>query len=462
MISPDPGPDILAQKTSIATRARWTARLASEALSQRRFPFRPVRLQERAQSERVRAAVAYGYEHVPHYRETMLRLGLRPNDFQSAADLERLPLIERGQVQRDPEYFTSQAQPLDSYVRVRSGGSTGEPITLFRDRASLFMAKAQDERFRHVVQKLTGRRLLYRNAVIEWTEPRKRDSGYRPFRLVKQIIEKRLWLHQQAPISENLDRLNEFQPHVITCTGAYVGALFSHVAATGGDLAKPNVVVYYSDAVPDPIRRHVTERLGIHLLSTYGAIETWQIGFECEQHSGHHLNFDLCPIRIVDPDGRTVADGESGEVVASDLANRGTMLLNYRLGDLAARLPENCSCGRNLPMLSLLEGRADDTLIRVDGSIVQPRAVHRMMKPERGLWGWQVVQDAPGRLRVSLVPAPNCDRETARRRVGGGFTQLLGDGARVEVSFVDSLPRTKRGKLRPVVSHLGPPPGDPG
>ena len=67
---------------------------------------------ERAQRRQLRATVAHAYEHVPYYRETMRRLGLGPADFETASDLAKLPLIEREQLQRDPEYFVSRAEPL--------------------------------------------------------------------------------------------------------------------------------------------------------------------------------------------------------------------------------------------------------------------------------------------------------------------------------------------------------------
>ena len=53
--------------------------------------------------------VAHAYEHVPYYRETMRRLGLAPGDIAVGGDLAKLPLIEREQLQRDPEYFVSRA-----------------------------------------------------------------------------------------------------------------------------------------------------------------------------------------------------------------------------------------------------------------------------------------------------------------------------------------------------------------
>ena len=135
---------------SLARRAAWSARLAWRAPLEARFPFRSPEAIERAQRRRLRATVDHAYEHVPYYRETMRRLGLTPADIARAEDIARLPLIERDQLQRDPEYFVSQAWPEDAYLRLRSGGSSGQPITVQWDRRALFADGAHRERVRSI------------------------------------------------------------------------------------------------------------------------------------------------------------------------------------------------------------------------------------------------------------------------------------------------------------------------
>ena len=114
-------------------RARESARVGVRAPIQARMGFLPPALMRTLQARRLRAAIAHAQSYVPYYRETLRRLGLDPRDFVTAGDLARLPVIERDQLQRDPEYFVSTAQPLACHVRLQSGGSTGEPVTVFRD-----------------------------------------------------------------------------------------------------------------------------------------------------------------------------------------------------------------------------------------------------------------------------------------------------------------------------------------
>jgi phenylacetate-CoA ligase len=438
-------------------RAGWTAQVAALAIAQRRFPFRSAQSIARAQSRRVRQAVTYAYQHVPYYRETMRRLGLAPDGFRTAQDLARLPLIDRRQVQADPEYFVSRAQSLGSYLEMRSGGSTGRPITVFVDRHSAFLGVAYGERFRSLIQRLTGR-LRYRQALIlagssigGEVHDTKRQISLVPSRLL--VVRERFPL--SATLADNVASLARFDPDVIACAGSYLEVLFPHLKSTQTRFPRTKVVVYSSDHLSEPARRLIAEQFGIQVLSWYTAMEGSEIGFECEEHRGLHVHSDLCPVRIVDPEGRDVAEGESGEVVTSSLLNRATVLLNYRLGDIAGPLPGVCPCGRNLPMISLLEGRVEEWLVTTTGDQINSRAVRLLLRDEPDLWQYQLVQEAPDKLTVKLIAAEDCDREGLKQRVAGKLTDLFGPATAVQVSFAATLPRTPRGKVQPVVSLIG-------
>jgi phenylacetate-CoA ligase len=436
-------------------RARLSARLLAAPL-EARLPFRSPAAIERIQRRRLAATVRHAHQHVPYYRETMRRLGLGPGDLRTVTDLARLPIVERAQVQRDPEYFVSRAQALERLVRVRSGGTTGEPLSFYRDLPAVFAARARRERARSLMAAQAGRRLHFRMATILMSGGAGSDAASRFERvtlLTGRLRVTTLRLSVLDPVVETVTALNEFRPDVIATFGSYLEVLCAHLERSGQEFVAPRVITYAADALSPAVRRLIAERYAIEVISVYQAIETPMIAFECQRHRGLHVNVDVCPLRIVDADGVELADGESGNVVVSNLVNRGTVLLNYRLGDLARRLAEPCDCGRHLPLMSLPEGRTDEWVTTASGRLIHPVAIRIALRHDDDVLRYQVVQDQADRFRVTLVTRPGADRDQVSRGVGDALARLLGPDTQVQIGFADSLPRTPRGKVRPVITN---------
>ena len=440
-------------------RLFWTAYVAYHMRGQARYPFKPLAAIKRDQARRVRKMVAYAYRHVPYYRETMDRLGLLPSDFGSAEDLSKLPILERRQLQRDPEYFVSEAHPVGRCLPMRSGGSTGEPKVVYRDLPSLLQTRAHEERMRLVITSILGRTLGYRKTEV-FGSPRCALFRGRRFGRARSLSLRGISLQHQDlflhdPLEKNIRLMNEFKPDVLQAYGSYLEILFPHLHATGEPFHRPKVVVYASDGLSESVRRLIEAEFKIPVISSYGSVEAPRIGFECEHHLGFHLNIDLYPVRIVDPEGRTLPVGESGDVIVSNLVSRATVLLNYRQGDIAALLSASCPCGRSLPLLSSLQGRSDDWIELPSGQLAHPRGVIAILVEEADIWQYQVVQHASRHFSVSIVAAERCDRRQTRERIAAGFAREFGEDVVVDISFVDSIERTAGGKVRRIRSLHG-------
>jgi phenylacetate-CoA ligase len=439
----------------------FTATVAGRALSSPRFPFRSEAAIVRAQRRRLRSTLHHAYRHVPFYREAMDRLGLHPNDVRTSADLARLPVIDREMLQRDPLFFVSRARPLDRYVKTQTGGGSGAPVTVFRDPFSL-REVGHSERVAAVVRELVGKGRRMRVLGI--------DSPMSPGARVREGVASRIllpgWMRIQRrelslldPPTRALAAINEFRPDLISSYGSYLEALFLHAHNAGVDFHLPAVVVYSSDALSARARQLIGG-LGIEVMSYYSAVEASILGFECEEHTGLHLNCDLYPVRIVAETGEELPDGEIGEVVVSNLVNRGTILLNYRLGDVASKRPGRCPCDRALPLLSFLEGRVGDWVATRSDTRIHPQGIRTLFTEEEEVWRYQVEQRTLSHFVVKLVASPRCDRHRLETRLAGKFVERLGEGTTIEVSFVDELTRTGRGKVRTVVGLPDGPPAD--
>jgi phenylacetate-CoA ligase len=445
---------------SLPTRLAWTAYAVFQTPRQRGIPFRSPAAIERMQRRRLRGAVAHAYEHVPYYQETMRRLGLTPADIVTGADLARLPIIERAELQRDPEYFISQARPLEEYVKLATDGTSGQPVVIYHDPFALFQGIGHSERRDAAVFKLTGKRFRLRRARLGSTSgtTAKTSEAVRSRILVPARIrytDKRFSMFEDPAVNAGL--IDAFRPDFMGGYGSVIEAIYVHAHESGMTFHAPKAVAYGADSVSEPIRRLMMDKYGTTPLSHYGSGEVHHIGLECEEHNGLHVNADLYPLRIVDAAGRELPDGESGEVVVSNLVNRATVLLNYRLGDRATKRTEPCTCGRSLPLMSLPEGRTDDWVESESGERVHAQGVRMLLLAEDPLiLAFQVVQEERARFTVSAVTLGGTDHDALASRIRRRFAERLGDGVTTEVRFVSELERTPGGKVRVVSRRREP------
>src|SRR5262249_22954947 len=86
------------------------------------------------QDARVAELVALAYERVPHYRIAMQARGVRPEHVKGVTDLPLLPLLTKDDVRRDPDALLARGVPVTRRERVSTGGTSGDPLTLWIDR----------------------------------------------------------------------------------------------------------------------------------------------------------------------------------------------------------------------------------------------------------------------------------------------------------------------------------------
>jgi phenylacetate-CoA ligase len=478
-----PNTTLTSVSLGVLARARQTAYLVAASHLERRVPWWRMGRIEWLQRRRVRAAIEYAYANVPFYRRALDDQGLTPRDFVSARDLERLPLIDGSMLAVNPDDFTAQRYRHEGReVFNTSGSTTGVRKRICWDHGSLMRRFARGERDRIVIIRLADERwtaTMLREFIT--SEPARTlasrllrvdseahqrlqilPAGFssRTMRTIggeRSLIPRRpLHYHHlspAAPFEVAAAQIRALKPRVVYSFGSYAEQFLRHLADRRAKIPMPRVWVYLGDMISEAARE-LADELGCRLYSVYGAMEAGTIGFQCERREGFHLNVDLCALRVVDAEGRTLPPGEPGEIVISSLDNRATVLLNYRIGDRAVLAEQPCPCGRSLPLLSSFEGRRSEMIHLLDGRAVSSLMLEGLFRVElRRTLQAQIEQLRPGELRWHIVPFASADREELRREFATRAAQTLGPGTTVTIEFTEGIARTSQGKfLRAVVN----------
>jgi phenylacetate-CoA ligase len=441
----------------VLRKTYWNAFTVWHARDEERLPYRSLDEIVGLQAKRVRAIVAHAYENVPHYREVMDRAGLHPNDFRTADDLARLPIVTGEDVARAPERFLSRDHHHRDGITILSSGTSGKRKRIDYDAAALFLTMAHGHRRRVVLARFVGRKYGYRemSAIRSGSVDVQVRAFYESHSWAPGRIEfQRSILSPGDSFEENIAQLNGFRPELLRGYGTYLGALFRAAWERGLTVFRPKVVMYGGDLMPDADRRLIETEFGVPVLSGYQAVEALRMSFQCERREGFHVDLDHVAFRVVNRRGETVGPGESGDIVISNLTNRATVLLNYKLGDVVTLGRSACPCGRTLPTLNRIEGRSDDLVVLPGGEFAHSLVIMERLQAVARVVQVQLIQEDLRRFRLLVVGDPRVDRERSGRELDAALRGVLGEDLALELEWVDAIPHGTGGKARAVISHV--------
>jgi phenylacetate-CoA ligase len=250
-------------------------------------------------------------------------------------------------------------------------------------------------------------------------------------------------------VHARLRELARGRPYFLYGPPSYLAHLATLLLEAGAPLARaPAVVIACGETLAAVDARVIERAFGCRVVNHYSTLEVLYLAQTCpDEPTLLHTNAERAIVRVVRPDGRAAAPGEPGRVVVTDLANFVMPLINYDLGDTAvAGLP--CRCGRGLPTLARLEGRAAE-LIRTPHRVVSAATLGYYLtdtcQATPHLREFQVVQESAETVVLRVVPTGQFGPGTAallRERL----VDLFGPGVAVRVDAVDRIPLEPSGK----------------
>src|SRR5262249_7590187 len=129
-------------------------------------------------------------------------------------------------------------------------------------------------------------------------------------------------------------------------------------------------VMTQGEPVEERDRAVIKRAFGARVLEHYGSKEGGQMACPCPDGGlGMHINAENLLLEIVDSEGRPCQPGQAGRVVITPFVSTAQPLIRYDQGDIA-RLGAACTCGRCLPVLEAIEGRAMAMFTHPDGRTV--------------------------------------------------------------------------------------------
>ena len=404
------------------------------------------------QWSRLRKVLTNAFARVPHYRDLMREKGFSLEDFRDFEALWRIPILRKEDLRGHESEFIDQAALPVIGGRNFTSGTTGTPLRLFEHRLAFSKRWAFVVRLRAWAglpnpffprrAHFTGRNIipLHQDETIYW----RRNLFQNSLLFSTAHISVESAIHYWRA-------LHQFQPELID---GYPSSLLSLVRIWKEQklpCPSPKAIIVTSETLFPSDRAELEEAFHAKVFNQFAASEPSCFWGDCE-YGNLHVNPEYGITEILDENGQPAAPGIPGAVVVTSFLNPGMPLIRYRLGDMATLSPDqSCPCGRNMPIISFVEGRIEDFLY-----VPQRGFVMRVDPAFKGLSGIreaQVVQETLTGIRVLIVPDQEYSSET-QRLLERGLRLKLGSEVRLAYDLVDAIPRGPNGKFKPVVSKV--------
>lgn len=403
------------------------------------------------QNRKLRAVVKFAYENVPYYHKLFNSVNLSPEEIRTKEDLVKIPITNRKNLQELPinERFAKGVN-VSKCMRCRTSGSSGMPLDVFLNKKEMSYRIAMQTR-------VYGLNLTNKKVNMLDREPLPPEgSPAMIFGILKKYLNHLgLWRRYYFSLFEEpcelVSKLLEVRPDIIETQPSTLKLISEFAKKKNITGISPKSIFTRAELLSKKDRKQIESVFNTKLTDLYGTTEFGIVAWECEKHQGYHINSDIVVVEAI-RDGQQVY-GQEGQVICTDLTNYTMPFIRYALGDIVVLSKEKCSCGRNFPLIELVEGRTNDFVSLSSGRIISPVILLLCLEKIDGISQYRLIQEKIDTFNVQIVKGQNFGQATIEK-IRKNLREILGGNAQINIDMVKEIPRDKSGKLHPVVSKV--------
>ncbi len=398
------------------------------------------------QESKLRKIVRHAYKNVAYYRNLFDREGINPEDIKDVEHLYKIPITKKDDLKNSgyPNILSKGGEP-ENCVLKQTSGSTGEPLKLF------FSVEERD------FQILVNLR-IFLSAGFKLTDKTVYLSNPRRFPQKKYWFQhlgilRRDYLSVFDAPEAHIDALRRLKPDFLYGYASSLIPLAHSIQEQAIKDISPKAVFSSTETLEQKSRTLIESAMNTKVYDLMGSNELGDIAWECPAHEGFHLNNDTVILEFLDEHNNPVQPGQTGRLVCTSLYGYTMPFIRYELGDICVLSDKMCSCGRTLPLMESVKGRANDFIVLPDGKRMASFFLVIIMQDFLDIVQYRVIQEQKDRILVQIVTGKE-GSETTRHRIKEEIESALQHRVTVRVETVQQIPKDPSGKIRTVVSNV--------
>ena len=399
------------------------------------------------QEQRLQEALAYLQAKSPYYQRSFRENGVDVNSIRYLEDLTRLPFTEKKDLQlHNWDFLCCPREKIVDYVT--TSGTLGEPVSFACSEKDL-QRLAFNEKKSFACAGLGPGNILQLMTTID----KRFMAGLAYFLGIRELGASIIRVGNGIPELQ-WDTIERLHPDAIMCVPSFIPRLIRYAEEHGIDYRASSVrkIIGIGEGMRDQdfnlnlLGRRIKEKWDVELYATYSSTEMGATFSECPYGCGGHVHPELIIVEIIGEDDQPVPDGQVGEIVVTTLGVEGMPLLRFRTGDMAAKITDQCRCGRWSYRLTPLVGRKNN-MIKFKGTTLYPPMIVDVLDNCRDIANYQLVLSLNDlgnddvKVRIG-VPDPDPDRDARLTAdLKNTFRAKIRVAPEVEVCRADLLAR---------------------
>ncbi|MEO8204864.1 MAG: hypothetical protein ABI615_01695 [Chthoniobacterales bacterium] len=408
----------------------------------------------RVHTQRLTAILQHARTSVPFYQERAAADTLTDFPILTKSDIRTNFLNLMHPSLRD-EYEGRKSKSRYSWVEVKTGGSTGKPVSVIHDRAFRDQGRASRLFSQYLCGFPAGEPYF-----MLWGSMK--DINSMKDSKEKQALNFLLQVHPlnafQLDDAHCRTYLNQINTSPIRHMMAYVDAA-AHLARFAQreriSIRPLKSIMACAGTVTDDTRTLLKEVFQCTVHNKYGSRECTDM--MCETKEGNLMAFwNHIHMEIVNDQGKPVSAGETGRILITLLGNNSFPIIRYEIGDVGAM---NDLSSHFLPSMKSLEGRISDFISATDGTYVSPVYIRHLIGVVHNpgyIDRFQLAQESPHNYSLKIeIQNSVSDQETEPLSavLQKDLQRVLGSNAEIAFQRVEKIPESASGKFRYIINR---------
>ncbi len=400
------------------------------------------------------ALIKFAAENIPFYKEYYRNITFKSQYFDSPSFWEDIPILEKHHIKSHFNEFFNPKLESKHVRKVTTGGSTGEPLKL-----------ARDKRFPEEV--LQWRMLKHwkispaEDKLMFWRQVPTDQKCY------KRVVNQAIWwpTTRIKADASSLDatKLNEIykiaeKKHPGIFWG-YVGAIEQFAIFMDQEnlrFSKPPKCIWVTAAPTTTFQKNLFQKVfDSPVLDQYACSEIHWVASGVPASDNLILDYDYRHMEIVNRDGSSIhSANQQGDIILTDLHNYAFPLIRYRVGDRTAFAEDHLSQAPFFPMIHPVKGRISDFIKTSSGIILTGEYLTTIFDDYTDLIRqFQISQEDISTINIFIVPKQGAVLTNVKKTVRDILKTKTKGQLDIIFHEVESIGHD-RGKIRFIINKL--------